>query len=88
MRERREALLATVDKIVDAQEGVPEISGERLKRVQERRDLRALWDRVLEIEKQRKDGNVTIDTLNAAVEEFFVGKVFGARRYSKAFCRP
>jgi putative ATP-dependent endonuclease of OLD family len=71
LRAQREALVAAIDRIVDAEGSSPQLSAERLRRTQERGDLRALWNRAKELEAQRKEGKATMEALNAAMNEFF-----------------
>jgi putative ATP-dependent endonuclease of OLD family len=80
LRAERDRLLRAIDALIDAEEAILELNVERIRRAQERSDIRFLWRRVGQLKAEWDAGNATYEDLQAAVEEFFAWEKYWRRK--------
>lgn len=69
LRAQRDRLLTAIDAVLEAERRVPEQSAERVRRAEERAQIRESWRRVGKLELLRRSGKATAAEVDAAVQD-------------------
>ena len=80
LRQQRNALIASIDSYIEANNGFGEPSAKRVKHVIEKADIYALWRKVREVKEQYDKGAANADDLERAVNAFFAWEKYWPRR--------